>query len=112
MEFEVSYRPDINAVVTSDENHYANFICESDNPNGKTLFIMGDSFRENMLPILAKEYSKVYGYHRTRFNHDENTKCFEEEMNQADTIVFQAVERVGDDLFDVIDRYCEAYNIE
>lgn len=111
-DYEVTYRPDIYGEVFSDNAHYPTFICDGNNPNGKTLFILGDSFRENMLPILAKEYAKVYGYHRTMFNRESDAKCYDFELSQADAVVFQAVERVGDEIFDVIDRYCEAYGIE
>lgn len=104
-EININYRPEFSYGVKYENNAY---ICNSTNPNGKNLLLIGDSFRELMFNVLAKEYTN--SIYTTRTSYSENRK-YEEEIENADTIIFQCVERNEQYMFngEIFDKFI-AYN--
>ena len=110
--YEVKYRPEIE--VTGPEIDLTPEIikgkvhCSSTNTNGKNLFVLGDSFRVSMIEVLAKEYTTSNFYSCIWFPGDDYCQ---EEIEQADTIVFETVERGEQGFFDLINEFIRIYNL-
>ena len=107
VEFKVDYRPEISFQINFENDTYR---CTSDNPNGKNLFLIGDSFREKMINTLGKEFTNsAFG---TRLSYT-NTNFYEEEFEQADTVVFQCVERYEQHMFtsELFDKFITQYSL-
>ncbi len=108
LDFNVNYRPEFSADIKfSNEQYY----CTSTNPNGKNLFLLGDSFRHSMVPILSKEFTKSVFNTRNSFAAG---ALYETEFAQADTIIFECVERYEQYMFganEVFDTFIKLYNL-
>jgi len=106
-EISVNYRPEISYNLINAENAY---ICNSSNTNGKNLLLFGDSFREFMYPTLAKEFTN--SIFTTRSSYGAN-KRYEKEIETADTVIFECVERYEQYMFngELLDRFIEYYNL-
>ena len=59
----------------------------SDGPVNKKLCLVGDSFRVNMMPYLAKDFTSATFAHRDYMNQ------IHDDVKNADVIVVEAVER-------------------
>ncbi len=104
--YDLIYRPEYSYNIV---NNNDNFTCSSTNPNGKNLLLLGDSFRIDMIPILAKEYQTSNFYPSTYFSN--KTPC-EAEFAAADTIIFESVERYEKSRFlGLVDKFIEMYNL-
>ena len=114
--YNVSYRPEI-TVDTKLFNLYESEY-ESSNKNGKTLLMIGDSFRESMRGVLAKEFEySIFnngGYgHSGTFNWE---RQYREEFAAADIVVFEAVERLEytqlfTDYWGFLQRFIDIYGL-
>ncbi len=109
VDYDCVYRAEIKHSVTlSDEV----FTAVTDNPNGRKMVLLGDSFRENMIDVLCKEFSQSVLAHRSRFNVSYN--YFNEEISAADVVIFQAVERYEGQIFGeggLLDKFINLYNL-
>lgn len=108
IDYQMNYRNEINLI--SDFKDQA-FYCSSSNPNGKNLFLFGDSFRNDMVPILGKEFTNSIFVHRDNFTDKERYK---KQIEDADVIVFEMVERYDWTYFadgGMLDRFIQFYNL-
>lgn len=91
--YNVSYRPEI-TVETKLFNLYESEY-QSSNKNGKTLLMIGDSFREAMRGVLAKEFEySIFNNGGASTGYFGWERRYTEEFFAADVIVFEAVERL------------------
>ena len=70
----------------------------SDGMNDRRLCLIGDSFRVNMMPYLAKDFTNC------TFCHRDNMKSIHDDIKAADVIVIEAVERYDYEAFKTIQR--------
>ncbi len=110
VDYDCVYRAEIkHSVSFYDEVH----MCKTDNPNGRKMVLLGDSFRENMIDVLCKEFSESLFAHRNRFG--ESYNYFNEAISAADLVVFQAVERYEGQIFaagGLLDKFIDLYNLQ
>jgi len=102
VDYNYNYKPEIQLQISSSDAYHHE--SESTNPNSKNLLMLGDSFRISMIETLGKEFSNSKYYHRMVYN---GSNRLENEFNEADVIVVQAVERYDNDIFGnggVLDR--------
>ncbi len=102
VDYNYNYKPEIQLQISSSDAYHHE--SESTNPNSKNLLMLGDSFRISMIETLGKEFSNSKYYHRMVYNANNR---LENEFNEADVIVVQAVERYDNDIFGaggVLDR--------
>ena len=104
--YDVDYRPEVALNYVSVVSN--GYTIESSNKNGKRLFVLGDSFTladytssgepylVGLKGILSKEYEKSSIYHRDRFNPDDTHA---DEIDDATTVIFEAVERYERSIF-------------
>ena len=107
-EFNVNYRPEFSVELGFENEAY---IGKSTNPNGRKLFLLGDSFRASMVDTLSKEYTDVILSTRNSFNAD---RRYEKEFAEADTVVFECVERYEQFMFGLggdFDKFISFYNL-
>lgn len=107
--YHVDYRSDVSIeyLVRSDYE----YTIKSSNKNGKRLLLLGDSFRNAMREIIAKEYESSIINHRETFNHE---KTLVEEFEAATTVIFQSVERYEPTIFSeygVLQRFINIYGL-
>ncbi len=85
IEQTVDYKPEITVNGLDMEA----MVCRttSDGPNAKKLCLVGDSFRVNMMPYLAKDFTNC------TFAHRDYMGSIHQDIKNADIIVVEAVER-------------------
>ena len=95
-ECTVDYRPE----VTVDGLNVEKMICHttSNGANQKKLCLIGDSFRVNMMPYIAKDFTEC------TFAHRDYMSDIHSEIKGADIIVIEAVERYDYEAFHTIQR--------
>ena len=108
-DYKVDYRSDvsINYKVSSTYEYE----IESSNKNGKKLLLLGDSFRNAMREVLAKEYEYSIVNHRDTFN---DGRMMREEFESATTVIFQSVERYDYTIFSdggLLQRFINYYSL-
>lgn len=109
IDYICDYRAEVNLDVDFDDEVFS---CKTDNPNGRKLFLIGDSFRENMVEVISKEFCESTLIHRSKFNEDYN--YFERQISEADVVVFQVVERYESKLFGdngIMEKFISLYNL-
>lgn len=96
IEFTMDYRPE----VTVNGLNLDAMICRttSNGPNQKKLCVIGDSFRVNMMPYLAKDFTQC------TFAHRDYMGSIPTDIKNADIIVIEAVERYDYEAFHTIQR--------
>ena len=107
--YNVLYRSEISLKYTVSTTYES--VIESSNTNGKHLLLLGDSFREAMKEVLAKEYESSIVNHRDTFNVDND---FSEAFDAASTVIFQAVERYESSIFaagGLLNRFIDIYGL-
>ena len=92
--YDVSYRSEITLEYL--EKSLNEYRLVSSNKNGKSLLLLGDSFRECMTEVLAKEFENSILNHRSTLTAESN---YAAEFEAATTVIFQAVERYEPDIF-------------
>lgn len=100
-DYQVIYRTDVSYAIETT----ANGSCEkytSSNKNGKTLVMIGDSFREASKVIIAKDYEHTYVCHRSYIN-DKLIVNALKNLKEGDLILIMAVERYDDSNISVTD---------
>lgn len=75
---------------------------ESDNPNGKSLVLVGDSFRVNMSDPLTRDFTKTLILHRDYLN-----ASMKDEILSSDVLIVEAVERFDIFLFNSVWKLLE-----
>ena len=97
--YTISYKED----VTLLKNKQSTYKCftESDSENVCNFVLLGDSFREQMLPFLIKDFSNCTIVHRDYIESVVN------DIKEADILVLQAGERYDNRLFQYYDRLME-----
>lgn len=108
--FNVTYRPEIELygpkIELTNDIIKGKISCTSTNTNGKNLFVLGDSFRVSMIEILGKEFETSDFYSCIWYGESQ------EKMANADTIVFETVERGEVGFFtDIIAQFVKDYNL-
>ncbi len=95
-EYVLDYRPDITVNGLNTEA----MVCRttSNGANDSKLCVIGDSFRVNMMPYLAKDFT------RCTFCHRDYMSEIKSDINSADIIVIEAVERYDYEAFNTIQR--------
>ena len=85
VEMTIDYKPEITVNGLDVEK----MVCRttSDGPQDKKLCLVGDSFRVNMMPYLAKDFTKC------TFAHRDYMKDIHSDIKNADVIIVEAVER-------------------
>ena len=98
-DFNVSYKDEISMI--KENGGVYTWFSESDNENGKSLVLLGDSYRDQMTPYLKKDFTKCAIVHRDYIETVVN------DIKNADVLVLQAVERYDKRLFQYHDRLIE-----
>lgn len=113
--YNMIYRPEIEVtgpkVELNQEFVNAKICCTSTNTNGKKLFVMGDSFRLAMVDVLSKEFSSSKFYNGSSLWFEGNQSSLDEEFAEADTIIFETLERGEEGYFDFFEKFVEAYGL-
>ncbi|MBE5911469.1 alginate O-acetyltransferase AlgX-related protein [Pseudobutyrivibrio sp.] len=96
IEYTMDYRPEVTVNGLNTES----MVCHttSDGANDKKLCVIGDSFRVNMMPYLAKDFTSCTFCHRDYMNE------IHSDIKNADIIVIEAVERYDYEAFNAIQR--------
>ncbi|MCR5416460.1 MAG: hypothetical protein K6E79_06670 [Pseudobutyrivibrio sp.] len=96
-ELTVDYRPDITVEGLDDPEA---MICHttSTSPNQQSLCLIGDSFRVNMAPYLAKDFATCTFCHRDYMSE------IHDDIKNSNIIVIEAVERYDYEAFNTIQR--------
>ena len=108
-DYKVSYRSNISLKYSISTTYES--VIESSNTNGKHLLLLGDSFREGMREVLAKEYETSVINHRDGFG---VANDYSKEFDTATTVIFQAVERYESMIFakgGLLDRFINIYGL-
>ncbi len=92
--YDVDYRPDITYEIESSQDGWINKFT-STNKNGKTVVLIGDSFREALRYIIAKDFENTYVFHRGYMDNDE-IKNVLSNLKADDLVIVMAVERYDD----------------
>ncbi|MCR5581904.1 MAG: hypothetical protein K6F66_09980 [Pseudobutyrivibrio sp.] len=100
IEFTMDYRPE----VTVDGLNLDAMVCHttSTGANPKRLCLIGDSFRVNMMPYLAKDFTSC------TFAHRDYMSEVTSDIKSADIIVIEAVERYDYEAFATAQRVINA----
>lgn len=107
--YDVVYRTEI-SIKFNVSNLYESEITSS-NENGRHLLLLGDSFREAMIEVLAKEFETSILNHRDTFTAE---RTYEEQFANATTVIFQAVERYDGSIFDdygILQKFIDMYGL-
>ncbi|MCR4695158.1 MAG: hypothetical protein K5773_07565 [Pseudobutyrivibrio sp.] len=97
LEYIVDYRPEV--TVAGMEDPEAMIVhTESDGANNKRLCLIGDSFRVNMDPYLAKDFTNCTFVHRDYMSE------VKPDIINSDVIVIEAVERYDYEAFNTVQR--------
>ena len=101
-EYILEYKPEI----TVDGLNTDAMICHtaSDGPIDKNLCLIGDSFRVNMMPYLAKDFTNCTFVHRDYMSETKSS------IKNADVIVIEAVERYDYEAFSCVQRVINTLN--
>lgn len=101
-EYTVDYRPD----VTVNGLDVEKMICHttSNGANEKKLCLIGDSFRVNMMPYIAKDFTNCTFVHRDYMKEVSN------DIKNADIIVIEAVERYDYEGFKTIQKVINLFS--
>jgi len=96
IEYTMDYRPEVTVNGLNTES----MVCHttSDGANDKKLCVIGDSFRVNMMPYLAKDFTSCTFCHRDYMSE------IRSDIKNADIIVIEAVERYDYEAFNAIQR--------
>ena len=97
VEEAVDYRPEVKVNGLKDPEAMINHTT-SNGANNKKLCLIGDSFRVNMVPYLAKDFTSCTFAHRDYMGEVSS------DIKNADIIVIEAVERYDYEAFHTIQR--------
>lgn len=105
-DYSVEYKPIRKVVPVEDLDWYivTNYQTVCEEGNGRKLFLVGDSYRINMIPHFSKEFSESTFVYRD--NIQENSPS----LFESDTIVIEAVERLDFTLIDTAKTLTELLN--
>ena len=107
VDYDVIYRPEISLEIDSK----VNLGYLSSNSNNKNLLLFGDSFRVAMSTVLSKEFETSIFNHFDTFTPED---IHQKEFDDANVVVFEAVERYESQIFSVfgiLQRFIDYYQL-
>lgn len=105
IDYVIMYKPETHVTWFEGEKSFVMptevYRSKSDNPNGKKLVMIGDSFRLAMIPYLSQDYSEICVAHRHSLDE------VAEDLKDPDVLIVGSVERFDSYMFEILPRITE-----
>ncbi|MBR4579743.1 MAG: hypothetical protein IKO32_00735 [Lachnospiraceae bacterium] len=97
-DYSIYYRPDVTVTYRSGAVNDAIYVSTTDNPNGLKLALVGDSFREWMVPFVEKDFSQSTIFHRG------STANASAQIRDCNVLIVECVERYDKEMFNNLNQ--------